>query len=346
MKMNPPLRDEADRQALIEGLRSGRHRLRRDRPRPARAATRRRSRSSRRRWARPASRPSFAALYTELVRPGVLSLGLLVERMTRGGALFGLPIPRIAVGRAGEPLPRRPRRDLGGRRATATRAARRTRASPAASCRAASLLTVAAGSVAYRERAFAVAAAPEPGEDARMSAGLLDRDRAALVVIDVQEAFRKAVPAFEDVARAAPRCSSRAREMLGVPVLVTEQYPNGLGDTVPEVAEHLGDSAAPAQDRLLGRARRRLRPRRARPGARLRDRDARLRQPDRRTTCSPRDVEVQVAARRGRLAHRRRPRHRRCTDGAGRRGRSRASRPRSSSCSARRARPSSRRSRS
>jgi hypothetical protein len=42
---------------------------------------------------------AFAALYTELVLPGVLPLELLIERMTAGGALYGLPTPQIAVGR-------------------------------------------------------------------------------------------------------------------------------------------------------------------------------------------------------------------------------------------------------
>ena len=74
-----------------------------------------------------------------------------------------------------------------------------------------------------------------------MSAGLLDRERAVLVVIDVQEAFRKAVPAFADVA-ARTAILAQAAATLGVPVVVTEQYPRGLGDTVPEVAEHLGDA--------------------------------------------------------------------------------------------------------
>ena len=37
-------------------------------------------------------------LYTELVLPGVLPLGLLVERMTAGAALLDLPTPRIAPG--------------------------------------------------------------------------------------------------------------------------------------------------------------------------------------------------------------------------------------------------------
>jgi len=66
----------------------------------------------------------------------------------------------------------------------------------------------------------------------------LQRDRTALVVVDVQEAFRSAVGEFDAVARNAAVLVQGAR-ILGVPVLVTEQYPRGLGETVPEVAEHL-----------------------------------------------------------------------------------------------------------
>ena len=83
-KMNPPLRAEADRQALIEGLRSGCDRLRRDRPRPARArgegAAVRGGADGRDRASRPPSPRSTRGL----VVPGVLELGLLVERMTAG----------------------------------------------------------------------------------------------------------------------------------------------------------------------------------------------------------------------------------------------------------------------
>jgi nicotinamidase-related amidase len=68
--------------------------------------------------------------------------------------------------------------------------------------------------------------------------GLLERGRAALVVVDVQEAFRPAVGEFETVARNAGVLVQAART-LDVPIVVTEQYPRGLGDTVPEVAEHL-----------------------------------------------------------------------------------------------------------
>ena len=68
----------------------------------------------------------------------------------------------------------------------------------------------------------------------------LERDRTALVVIDVQEAFRPAVADFDRVAGNAGVLVQGAN-VLDVPVLVTEQYPKGLGHTVPEVAEHLDD---------------------------------------------------------------------------------------------------------
>ena len=55
-----------------------------------------------------------------------------------------------------------------------------------------------------------------------------------------------------------------AARILGVPALVTEQYPKGLGHSAPELG--LQDEPRDREDRLLGRARRRLRPRRARPG--------------------------------------------------------------------------------
>jgi nicotinamidase-related amidase len=73
--------------------------------------------------------------------------------------------------------------------------------------------------------------------------GKLARDQAALVVIDIQEAFRKAVPAFDGVAGAIATLV-RGADVLGVPVVVTEQYPKGLGATVPEVAELLPDGSS------------------------------------------------------------------------------------------------------
>ena len=69
----------------------------------------------------------------------------------------------------------------------------------------------------------------------------LDRERTALVVVDVQEAFRKAIPDFDRVAEASATLVEGA-DALGLRIVVTEQYPKGLGTTVPEVAEHLPDS--------------------------------------------------------------------------------------------------------
>ena len=72
----------------------------------------------------------------------------------------------------------------------------------------------------------------------------LDRERAALLVVDVQEAFRPALPDFESVAKSVGKLVQGA-EAMGLPIVVTQQYPQGLGETVPEVAEHLPADIAP-----------------------------------------------------------------------------------------------------
>jgi nicotinamidase-related amidase len=69
---------------------------------------------------------------------------------------------------------------------------------------------------------------------------MLHRNTTTLVVVDVQEAFRPAVLDFERVARHTAVLVEGAKT-LKVPVVATEQYPEGLGATVPEVAEHLPD---------------------------------------------------------------------------------------------------------
>ncbi len=71
-----------------------------------------------------------------------------------------------------------------------------------------------------------------------IAARLLNRERATLVVVDVQEAFRAAVPDFERVASNVATLLRGAR-ILGLPIVATEQYPKGLGRTVPEVADQL-----------------------------------------------------------------------------------------------------------
>ncbi len=62
---------------------------------------------------------------------------------------------------------------------------------------------------------------------------LLQRDRAALVVVDVQEGFRS-YAAFEGVAQSCAKLLAAAR-ILAVPALVSEQYPKGLGHSAPEL---------------------------------------------------------------------------------------------------------------
>jgi nicotinamidase-related amidase len=83
-------------------------------------------------------------------------------------------------------------------------------------------------------------------------ARVLDRARAALLVVDVQEAFRKAVLDFDRVTTAAGVLAQGAR-ILGVPVVVTEQYPRGLGKTVPELAAHL-DGVHPIEKTVFSAA--------------------------------------------------------------------------------------------
>ncbi len=79
-----------------------------------------------------------------------------------------------------------------------------------------------------------------------MSAARLERERAALVIVDVQEAFAKAVPRYGLVVRAAATLA-RGAAALGVPVIVTEQYPKGLGRTDPAVAAALPDGVEPLE---------------------------------------------------------------------------------------------------
>jgi nicotinamidase-related amidase len=62
---------------------------------------------------------------------------------------------------------------------------------------------------------------------------LLHRDRAALIVVDVQEGFRP-YASFAGVAASCAKLLAAAR-ILGVPSLVSEQYPKGLGHSAPEL---------------------------------------------------------------------------------------------------------------
>jgi dihydroorotase len=93
-KMNPPLRSERDRQALIEGLGSDviqciatdhAPHAPHEKEVPFEAAP----------MGTTGLETAFAAVYTELVIPGDLDLDVVVRRMTEGGVLFGLSAPII-----------------------------------------------------------------------------------------------------------------------------------------------------------------------------------------------------------------------------------------------------------
>jgi nicotinamidase-related amidase len=59
-----------------------------------------------------------------------------------------------------------------------------------------------------------------------------------LLVIDVQEKLMARIPAADAVVRNIAFLIDSAR-LLGMPIAATEQYPKGLGPTVPELAQRL-----------------------------------------------------------------------------------------------------------
>jgi nicotinamidase-related amidase len=68
---------------------------------------------------------------------------------------------------------------------------------------------------------------------------LMSRGDAALLVVDVQEKLVAALPDGPRVVWNVRRLIDGAK-ILGLPVVATEQYPKGLGPTVPELAKRLG----------------------------------------------------------------------------------------------------------
>jgi dihydroorotase len=96
-KMNPPLRSESDRLALVQALKDGvidciatdhAPHARHEKEVPFEEAP----------MGTTGLETAFAALYTELVLAGELELPVIVERMSAGAAVYELPVPRIAPG--------------------------------------------------------------------------------------------------------------------------------------------------------------------------------------------------------------------------------------------------------
>ncbi len=75
-----------------------------------------------------------------------------------------------------------------------------------------------------------------------MHSNILDPEETTLVVVDFQEAFRNVVA---DSAGLADRVATVVRGfgILGLPIIVTEQYPKGLGRTITEILDVLPESA-------------------------------------------------------------------------------------------------------
>ncbi len=98
MKVNPPLRAQRDREALRAALLDGTidcvasdhaPHAHEEKEVPFEEAL----------FGTTGLETAFPALFTNLVAPGVMSLALLVERMTAGAGLFDLPLASLAVGR-------------------------------------------------------------------------------------------------------------------------------------------------------------------------------------------------------------------------------------------------------
>lgn len=69
---------------------------------------------------------------------------------------------------------------------------------------------------------------------------MLKRENALLLVIDIQEKLFPHIRRHDELAEAVGRMI-RGCGVLGVPVLVTEQYPEGLGKTIASVAGEAGE---------------------------------------------------------------------------------------------------------
>lgn len=67
---------------------------------------------------------------------------------------------------------------------------------------------------------------------------LLKASDSMLVLIDVQEKFRPSISGFEALVERG-KILLQAAQRLAVPVLASEQYPKGLGQTIPEFKQSL-----------------------------------------------------------------------------------------------------------
>lgn len=69
---------------------------------------------------------------------------------------------------------------------------------------------------------------------------VLDSKQALLLIVDVQESFRKQLKDLDNLTRNITILAEAAK-ILKVPVVLTEQYPQGLGKTIAEISACLGE---------------------------------------------------------------------------------------------------------
>jgi len=157
MKMNPPLRTETDRKALIDGLRDGTIDCIATDHAPH-ARDEKEVAFEQAPMGTTGLETSFAAVYTDLVLGGLLGLDVLIDRLCCGGVPFGIPQTTIATGQpANVTLVDLQRRWVVGENGYESRSENCCFAGRELQGKV--LLTVAAGAVAYRERAFSLTAA-------------------------------------------------------------------------------------------------------------------------------------------------------------------------------------------
>jgi dihydroorotase len=154
LKMNPPLRSADDRAALIDAVRDGTISVIATDHAPH-AAHEKEVPFELAAMGVTGLETSFPVVYTELVKPGVLDLGLVIDRLTRGAALFDLPIPTIAKGAtANLNLIDLEETWVVGEEGYASRSSNSCFAGRELNGRV--VLTIAAGVVAFRARSFAM----------------------------------------------------------------------------------------------------------------------------------------------------------------------------------------------
>lgn len=84
----------------------------------------------------------------------------------------------------------------------------------------------------------------------------IQRDKISLIVVDMQEKLINAIPEERrEVVTRNSKILIETAKTLGIPITVTEQYPKGLGLTINEIKEAIGDEPKPIEKLVFSCAR-------------------------------------------------------------------------------------------